>query len=86
MGVVRTIGRGRWPKQGEHLGKRVEVCYDYDTGDRVPGTVVRDDAEEPWQTIIRTDDGRYVRGSECQYTLAGTTTPDDLHPHADEEC
>jgi hypothetical protein len=32
------------------------------------GTIVRDDNEPPWRTIIRLDDGRVVLASECQYS------------------
>lgn len=68
MGVHPNIGRGRFPKQGSWLGKRCEVIYDYDAVDRIGAVVVRDDAEEPWRTILLTDDGRYLLTTECQHT------------------
>ena len=38
------------------------------------GTVIRDDREEPFETLIRLDDGRVLRGVECQYSHV---TPSD---------
>lgn len=56
-----------FPKQGAYVGRRVRVCFDFDTSEQVAGTVVRDDAEEPGELIIKLDNGRYVRSVECQY-------------------
>jgi hypothetical protein len=70
MGVVKTISATRWPKQGRWLGKRVRVSFHYDTSQRVLGTIVRDDAEEPHVTVISLDNGRVVLATECQYGLA----------------
>lgn len=36
---------------------------------RQMGYIVRDDREEPFETIIKLDNGRYVRGAECQYSF-----------------
>lgn len=69
MGNVETITATRFPKQGCMALKRVSVCFNYDTTRQALGTVVRDDAEEPFQLIIRLDDGRFVRSVECQYRL-----------------
>lgn len=70
MGCVKTINYNNFPKQKDKcIGKRVEVCYYYDTGKTHFGTIVRDDIEEPFETIIKLDNGRYLRGVECQYTL-----------------
>lgn len=33
------------------------------------GTVIRDDREEPYETLIQLDDGRTMRGVECQYSF-----------------
>lgn len=68
MGVVETIGYDRMPKQGEHLGKRARVCFRYDTSRELMGTIVRDDMEAPWVTIISLDDKRVVLATECQYS------------------
>lgn len=68
MGGLNNISHDRMPKQGEYLRRRTRVCFHYDTSHAVMGTIVRDDAEPPFQTIIRLDDGRIVLGSECQYS------------------
>lgn len=69
MGVHQNIGYDKFPKQGGWLGRRVNVCFNYDTSKSIFGTIVRDDREEPGQTIIKLDDGRYVEASECQYQV-----------------
>lgn len=50
------------------MGKKVNVCFNYDTSKTISGIIVRDDIEEPGRTIIKLDDGRYVLGAECQYS------------------
>jgi len=57
-----------FPKQGAFLGKRCDVCFNYDTSRQIRGVYVRDDAEEPWLMIIRLDDGRYVLSTECMHS------------------
>ena len=69
MGVEANISYKKYPKQGSHLGKRVSVCFNYDTNRLIDGTVVRDDMEAPWRTIISLDDRRVVLASECQYSV-----------------
>lgn len=69
MGVETNISHTRFPKQGPHLGRTVFVCFNYDTSQQIRGTVVRDDYEEPWRTIIQLDDGRFVLATECQYSV-----------------
>lgn len=66
MGVVATVGFDRMPKQGRYLGQRATVCFNYEARE-VMGTIVRDDVEDPWRTIISLDDGRVVLATECQY-------------------
>ena len=51
------------------VGARVKVCFHYDTSKYCMGTLVRSDLEEPFETIIRLDDGRYLRAVECQYSF-----------------
>lgn len=70
MGCHENIGYGKWPKQGSHLGQRCEVLFHYGS-ERLTGTCIRDDAEAPWETIIRLDCGRVVRSAECQYRPTG---------------
>ena len=68
MGVVANVGFSKWPKQGTWLNRRTEVCFSYDTGNTIMGTIVRDDAEEPGRMIIKLDDGRYVLSTECMHS------------------
>jgi hypothetical protein len=76
MGCVKTISYNSYPKQKEKdykfpqyaVGARVEVCYHFDGAKRHLGTVVRDDIEEPYETIIKLDNGRYLRAVECQFS------------------
>lgn len=75
MGCVSTINYYNFPKQADsnykhpQLGKRVRVCYHFDTSKEHTGVIVRADREEPWQTIIALDNGRYVLATECQYSF-----------------
>ncbi len=69
MGCVKTITHDTMPRQGSWLNKRVDVCFHFDTGHRLPGVIVRDDDEDPMVTIIRLDNGRLLLATECQYSL-----------------
>lgn len=75
MGCVSTISYDKFPMQADHnykypeVGKRVKVCYHYDTNHYHYGVIVRSDREEPYKTIIALDNGRYILGTECQYSL-----------------
>jgi hypothetical protein len=77
MGVIGNISAMAFPKQGDWLGKRVEVCFQYNADHTIGGMVVRDDREEPFRTLIRLDDGRYVLTTECQHTLPVDPSPPD---------
>ena len=68
MGCVDTITYDTFPKQTEMVGKRVSVCYHYDASKKHLGTIIRDDKEKPFETIIKPDNGRYLRTAECQYS------------------
>lgn len=70
MGVVDNISSWRIPSQGAFLGRRVKVCFNYDTSVLIRGVVVRDDAEAPGRMIIKLDTGFYVLSTECQYQFA----------------
>lgn len=75
MGVVKNIRFDQFPKQCRAsdfggVGTDVLVLFNYDTEHKIPGVIVRDDAEEPYVTIIKLLDGRYVLATECQYTSA----------------
>jgi hypothetical protein len=67
MGVVKGVGITEFPKQGQFLNKRVEVCFNHDTSKIILGVMVRNDIENPGEDIIKLDDGRYIRSTECQY-------------------
>lgn len=69
MGVVKNISFGSFPRQGDHLNKKAVVCFNYDTSKTIAGTIVRDDREYPFLTMIRLGDGRTVLASECQYSI-----------------
>lgn len=69
MGNVMTIDYKKFPKQGSFLGKKVEVCFHYNTSQLIAGTIVRDDAAEPYCCIIKLDNGRYILSTECQYSI-----------------
>lgn len=69
MGIVDSILYDRFPRQGTMKDERVTVCFAYDTTRKIKGTVLRDDREPPYETIIRLDDGRVVRACECMYSL-----------------
>ena len=75
MGCVNNITYDKFPRQSDKdnkypeyaVGAMVKVYFHYDTSKYCMGTVVRDDIEEPYVTIIRLDDGRYILGTECQF-------------------
>lgn len=69
MGCVKTIDTYSFPKQSEFVNRRCSVCFHYDTSSQLQGTIIRDDREEPFETLIKLDDGRIVRGVECQYSV-----------------
>ncbi|MGY6209736.1 hypothetical protein ACXEO8_07140 [Cytobacillus firmus] len=69
MGVEKNLSVEKFPKQGEYLHKRTQVCFGFDNENLIGGTIVRDDREEPYLTIIRLDDGKYIRSTECQYSI-----------------
>jgi hypothetical protein len=73
MECVNTITYDKFPKQNYEypefaVGARVSVYFHYDTSKICMGTIVRNDLEEPFETIIKLDDGRYLRAEECQYS------------------
>lgn len=56
-------------KTENNVGKKVEVCFNYNKKIVGIGTIVRDDTESPFVTIIKLTDGRYVLDFECQYRI-----------------
>ena len=87
MGCIDTITYDKFPKQKDEnykypqfkVGSRVEVCYHFDTSKYHYGTIVRDDLEEPFETIIKLDNGRYLRAVECQYSYIDEEVSDDAY-------
>lgn len=85
MGCIDTITYEKFPKQKDEnykypkfkVGSRVKVCYHYDTSKCHYGTIVRDDLEEPFETIIKLDNGRYLRAVECQFSYIDEEVADD---------
>ena len=86
MGCIDTITYDKFPKQKDEnykypefkVGSRVEVCYHFDTSKYHYGTIVRDDLEEPFETIIKLDNGRYLRAVECQYSYIDKEVSDNM--------
>ena len=86
MGCIDTITYDKFPKQKDEnykypefkVGSRVQVCYHFDTSKYHYGTIVRDDLEEPFETIIKLDNGRYLRAVECQYSYINEEVSDDV--------
>ena len=86
MGCIDTITYDKFPKQKDKnyiypqfkVGSRVNVCYHYDTLKYHYGTIVRDDLEEPFETIIKLDNGRYLRATECQFSYIDERISDDV--------
>ena len=68
MGNVKGVSHDEWPKQSPDLGRIAGVTFRYDTARAVRGTIVRDDLTAPFETIIQLEDGRFVRGVECQFS------------------
>ena len=67
MGFHKNIDFEKFPKQGDQLNKEVKVTFHYNTEKNLKGTIVRDDIEDPFLLLIKLEDGRYVRATECQY-------------------
>ncbi|ADX87911.1 hypothetical protein [Vibrio phage JSF13] len=73
MGCKNYMTWNTYPEQGSYLGKRVQVCFHYDTQPEhmFKGKIIRDDMVDETQglTIILLDDGRVVTSTECQYSI-----------------
>ncbi|MFL1672553.1 hypothetical protein [Paenibacillus dendritiformis] len=69
MGVHQNISSDKFPRQGDWLGKEVNVYFHYDLSNQFNGKIIRDDMTEPFVTIIQLDDDRVVLTTECQYSL-----------------
>lgn len=78
MGVVSYMDCDNYPTQGSWLNKRVKVCFNYDTSKVLTGTIVRDDTSVEGTVIIKTDCGRYILSTECQYSLLQQSVLEDI--------
>lgn len=78
MGNVAGVSATEYPRQGGLVGKRVRVCYHYDTENVTEGVCIRDDMSAPYETILQLDNGRVVRGAECQYQQLSLRVPGAL--------
>lgn len=74
MGIEKNIDTNNFPKQYTTvensmggIGRKVEVCFNYEANKTIPGVIIRDDKELPFRMLIRLHDGRIVLGTECQY-------------------
>ncbi len=68
MGCKSNITIDKFPRQGDWLYKTVDVLFHYDSDNIIEGIIVRDDKEDPWVTIIKLADGKYVLSTECQHS------------------
>ena len=68
MGVQVNVGYETFPTQSSWLGKKCRVHFKYNVEKMIEGTIVRDDIEQPFKTIIKLDDGRFILATECQYS------------------
>lgn len=68
MGVHPNISASKFPRQGDLLDTFVIVCFNYDTTKQFSAKVIRDDREEPFETIFMLTDGRVVLSTECQWS------------------
>jgi len=75
VGSHENLNYEKFPKQGQYLGAVVNVVFHYDTTKKLLGRIVRDDAEAPHETIIKLENGKYVRSSECQYNFLAHLEP-----------
>jgi hypothetical protein len=82
MGVHHNITHESFPTQ-QRVGQRVRVYFHYNTEHAIGGVIVRDDREEPYETLIRLADGRIVRGAECQYSIVSAEYTDEDFPAVD---
>lgn len=72
---MSNMGYKEYPKQDKisskyvnfSTGARVKVYFEDYMTNYCLGIIVRDDVEEPYKTIIKLDDGRYITGDDCKY-------------------
>jgi len=72
MGVVKNVSHDKFPKQGSLVKADIEVCFNFNTDYTFKAVCVRDDTEQPFETLFQLEDGRVIRATECQYTFKET--------------
>lgn len=85
MGSHPNISATTFPLQSDMVGRPATVCFNYDTANARAGTIIRDDTEAPFETIIQLADGRCVRAVECQYACAPSPAARDALNRRDPE-
>lgn len=65
--IIQGLDSPAVPKQGSFLNMQTKVCFFYGS-ETVRGRILRDDDAEPWATIIKLEDGRFIESTECQYS------------------
>lgn len=66
MGNHINITATKFPKQGQQLGKAAKLIFHY-SNPEIDAVVVRDDIESPFITAFKTEDGRFILATECQW-------------------
>ena len=67
MGGHPGISATQFPRQSEYVNTGALVVFHYEIEHQHTCVIVRDDIDDPWETIIRLSDGRHVLGTECQW-------------------
>lgn len=68
MGAIKEIDINKYPEQTSLVGKKVNICFHYNTDAMIEGICVREDVGNPYVMIFMLSDGRFVLSTECQYT------------------
>lgn len=73
MGMVSNINNVQFPVQGNFRGKKMKICFNYDTSKKYDAICIRDDAEEPGKMLFSfthpmTGKTEYVLSTECMYS------------------
>ncbi len=80
MGMHPNIFAGNMPRQTDHVDAEVLVAFRQNLSVQFSGTILRDDAEAPFRTIIEVDDALadasgpfFLDATECTYTIVSKT-------------
>lgn len=69
MGTHKNININKYPKQSWRLKAKVKLYFHYDTSKSLNGEIVREDTEEPFLMIIKSETGKFYLATECQYSF-----------------